>query len=58
MIIMTKYQEWITAQSAEFIKTVHKKEIPAKYMQEDWNGITLEQLAELDDKFINNPEGE
>ncbi len=49
----TKYQEFIKTLEPEFIKLIHKNEIPSKYQNEDREGITLEELEILDNQFIN-----
>ena len=54
----SKYQDFIETLEPEFVLLVHKKEIPVKYKNEDRDGITLEELESLDNKFTNNsPEG-
>ena len=56
---MTKYQDWIEQQSKEFKNIVHKSIVPKCFVNEDANGITLDELEALDDKHIFNqgPEG-
>ncbi len=52
---MTKYQEFIeTVNDSLFVDEIHKGEIPTVYRCEDIKGITLEELEELDDKFIKD----
>lgn len=53
-----RYAAWMSLQSSEFILEVHPGfNIPVKFKLER-PPITLKELQELDDKFINNsPEG-
>lgn len=55
---MTKYQQWIKEQDKEFIKLVHPVFIPLEFKDQILSGISIEELEELDNRFINNPEGE
>ncbi len=54
---MSRYSEWMSKQSLEFITEVHPKcNIPEKFKLER-PAITLKELEELDNVFIHNPEG-
>jgi len=55
---MTKYQDWMSKQDPEFIREVHKNGVIPIQFKDDRRDeeISLEQLAELDNKYIN-PEG-
>ena len=54
----SKYREWMSKQDVLFQKFVHKKDIPIKFVSEDIIGITLTDLEQLDNYFVNNsPEG-
>lgn len=55
---MSIYKDWLLKQEQEFIKLIHKNDIPDNYRNEDIEGISLEDLEKLDNQFINNPEGE
>lgn len=45
-------------QPEEFIKETHAGAIPLNFCDEkNLKGISLEELEQLDNKFINNPEG-
>lgn len=50
-----KYKEWLLKQDEDFIKEVHgDSDIPAVF--KDYNNkkeISLKELQELDDKYIN-----
>lgn len=55
---LSRYQEWMQQQSLEFISEVHPGcTIPRKFKPQR-SGITLKELEELDNRFINNPEGD
>lgn len=52
---MSKYQDFMSEQNPEFILEIHPSGlIPEIYQNEDTIGITLEQLEDLDNRFINN----
>jgi hypothetical protein len=55
----SRYQEFIFTLTKEFVQLIHKTEsIPVNYKNEDYEGISLEELERLDNKFINqSPEG-
>jgi hypothetical protein len=55
---MTKYREWMLKRSLGFIKEVHPSLIIPDNFKQERPKITLEQLKELDRRFINNPEGD
>lgn len=58
ILSLSKYQEWMAQQPEEFIKETHAGAIPLNFCDEkNLKGISLEELEQLDNKFINNPEG-
>lgn len=57
-LTISKYQKWILEQDKDFISLIHKKKIPRIFKDDDYIGVSLEELEELDNRFINNsPEG-
>jgi hypothetical protein len=49
-----RYRNWMKEQSKEFIRAVHPSGyIPDTFKNENLN-ITLKELEELDNRFINN----
>lgn len=53
--MVTKYKKWISSQDSDFIKEVHgENELPDYFKDHNPKDITLEELRELDDRFINN----
>lgn len=50
---MSRYKEWLQEQSDSF-----NKEVGTSLKLYIKQSLTLEELAELDERFINNPEGE
>lgn len=51
---MSKYRDWMLKQDLEFIKEVCGDVGPDdKFKDYKFRSITLEELKELDDKFIN-----
>ncbi len=54
----SRYKNWMEQQSLEFITEVHSGlTIPDKFKDHNYRPITLQELEQLDNKFINNPEG-
>jgi hypothetical protein len=54
---MSKFNVWMKKQSVDFIKEIYPDmQIPTVF-RNTAKPITLKQLEELDNKFINNPEG-
>lgn len=52
-----KFKSWLLNQDKSFIDEVCRgKEPPDHYKDYGYSGITLEQLKELDSKFIFNSE--
>lgn len=49
---MKKLKEWLKGQSKDFIKEVY-----SDIYKNTRKAISLEELEKLDNKFINNPEG-
>jgi hypothetical protein len=55
---MSKFSDWMKKQDVDFIKEVYPDlRIPEKF-RNCGKPITLKELAALDKKFINNPEGD
>ena len=55
---MSKFSDWMKRQPVDFIKEVYPDlKIPEKFRGSK-GPITLKELAQLDNKFINNPEGD
>lgn len=49
----SKYQQFMIDQGIEFIKEIHPDQnIPEIYKNEDQEGISLEDLERLDNKYI------
>ena len=54
----SKFKDWMSTQPIDFIREIYPDlKIPEKFKQET-RSITLKELIELDNKFINNPEGD
>lgn len=54
----SRYKDWMEQQSLEFIKEVEPDLIISDKFKQRRPPITLEELEQLDNKFIhNNPEG-
>lgn len=54
---MSVYSEWMKQQDIAFIQEIHAGKIPEQFKDDKGDTeITLLQLAELDEKYIN-PEG-
>ncbi len=53
---MSKYPAWICTQDEEFIKEIHgDKQIPQRFKDHEFKAITLEELEQLDNKYILKP---
>ncbi len=53
----SSYLKWILVQDKEFIKLVHGTNIIKRCFKDDcFEPISLEQLQELDQRFINTAE--
>ena len=55
----SKYQIWLAKQPLEFRSIIHRSITPVSYINEDYAGVSLEELEALDNKYIFNqsPEG-
>jgi len=51
---MSKYNDWILQQEVEFIKEICGDKWPTdKFKDYNFKSITLEELEQLDNKYIN-----
>lgn len=49
---MTRYQEWMNKQNSDFIREIHSRVVPERYINEYLvNKFTLEELELLDEKY-------
>lgn len=47
---MTRYQTWMNNQNLEFIRAIHTKVVPERYIEEVvYNNFGLEELKKLDE---------
>jgi hypothetical protein len=52
---MTNYQKWMSGLDKEFITFIHgNKEIPKQFKDLTFVPVTLKELKQLDNRFIND----
>lgn len=53
-LCMSKYSDWMIQQDKDFIEEVCGDRVPCeKFKDYNFKRVTLEELEQLDDKFIN-----
>lgn len=55
---MSRFNSWMNRQPEEFIKVFYPDLKVPEVFRNRTKAISLKELQELDNKFINNPEGD